>query len=268
VRVSRLARGADDGFRSELAPGLRSSDDAARLAVELAYGYARLERLSSDPPGSYAEVADPALDLEERTWLAFQIAYLGPLEGPEPFVAIERARRSWASGEVPCLAEAETGPRGAHASGLALRTPAAYRAWAQRAGSQAAVFAGEAAWTPERRFARAYERLALPGFHRGARFELLTALGQTGTYELRPGTLALGGTDPVTVAAKRLLGIGDPMLLQRRAAALAEACELPLAALDVGFYNWERGSRATLGIGTELEPDPAAVGVAESALGL
>ena len=37
--------------------------------------------------------------------------------------------------------------------------------------------------------------------------------------------------DPtLDVAAKRALGIGDPMLLERRAADLAEACSLPLEA--------------------------------------
>jgi hypothetical protein len=266
--VSHLERGADDGFRSTLAPGLRSSGDAARLAAELAWAYARLQRLAADPPGLYSELSDATLDLEERTWLAFQIAYLGPLDGPEPFAAIERARTTWASGGAPELTESESGPRGAHEPGLALRTPAAYRAWAARSGSQSAAFTGELSWTPERRFARVFERLALPGFNRAARFELLLTLGQTGVYALAPRTLALGGSDPVTVAAKRLLGIGDTMLLERRAAALAEACQLPLAALDVGFFNWERGLRTRLGMPPELEPDPTAQSLAETGLGL
>ena len=178
----------------------------------------RLERLAADPPGLYAEVADPAGDLEERTWLAFQIAYLGPLDGDEPFAAIEQARTTWASGEPPDLEGVPTGPRTAYEPGAGPRTIDAYRAWAQRSGSQAAAFAGEAAWTPERRFARAFERLALPGLDRGARFDLLATLGRLGVYELRAGALGFGGNDTVTLAAKRVLGIGDPLLLERRAA--------------------------------------------------
>ena len=149
-----------------------------------------------------------------------------------------------------------------------MRTVDAYRAWAARAGSQAAAFTGDEAWTAERRFARALERLALPGLDRAARFELLATLAATGTYELHVTALGFGGTDPVTLAAKRVLGIGDPLLLERRAAELAAACELPLAALDAGLFNWERGHRASLGMGPELEPDPALLARARVALGL
>ncbi len=149
-----------------------------------------------------------------------------------------------------------------------MATVDAYRAWAQRAGSQAAAFGGEAAWTPERRFARAFERLALPGFHRDARFDLLVTLGRLGVYEVRAGSLQIGGANEPTLAAKRVLGIGDSMLLERRAAELADACELPLEALDVGFYNWGRGQRATLGLGLSAEPDAQALAPITAALGL
>ena len=161
-----------------------------------------------------------------------------------------------------------TGPRTAYDPKRGLQTIDAYRAWAQRAGSQAAAFGGEAGWTPDRRFARVFERLALPGLHRGARFELLTSLGRLGVYDLRAGALGLGGNDPVTAAAKRVLGIGDPMLLERRAADLAEACELPLEALDVGLFNWERGERATLGVEPDTEPDQGTLAAVQAALGL
>lgn len=268
LRVSQLARGVDDGYRSALAPGLRSSADAVRLAEELAWAQARLRTLATQPPGLYAALADRATDIEERSWLAFQIAYLGPLDGPAPFAAIERARSTWASGEDPSLAEAEVGPRGAHEPGRPARTPSAYRAWAARSGSQATAFTGEPGWGADRRFARAFERLALPGFDRGARFELLVMLGQTGCFDLQAGRLALSGSDHVTVAAKRLLGIGDPMLLERRAADLAAASGLALATLDVGFYNWERGGRANLGMDPALEPDPETVSAVQAALGL
>jgi hypothetical protein len=268
VTVRKLERGADDGYRLSLVPGLKSSADAERLAEELAFAIARMDRLAVAPPGLYAEVADSSIDIEERSWLAFLIAYLGPLDEEDPFAAIERARTSWSSGEPPALEGIEVGPRGSYDPRRGTSTIDAYRAWAARAGSQAAAFGGELAWTPERRFARAFERLALPGLDRGARFDLLATLGRLGVYELRPGALAFGGSDHVTLAAKRVLGIGDPMLLERRAAALAEACQLPLEALDVGFFNWERGTRSMLGMPPDLEADPAALGTARAGLGL
>ena len=269
VRVRRLTRAADDGYRSPLAPGLRSSADAERLAEELAFAAGRLARLQKAPPGLYGEVA-AAGDPEERTWLAFQIAYLCPLDGEEPFAGIESARTSWASGLIPDLEGVPTGPRTAHDPARGTQTLEAYRSWAARAGSQTQAFTGEPAWSPERRFARAFERLALPGLHRDARYDLLVTLGSLGVFELRAGTLELGSSpsSTVTAAAKRALGIGDPLLLERRATALAEACRVPLAALDVGFYSWERGERVTLGMGSASDPDPVALDDAGRALGL
>jgi hypothetical protein len=87
-------------------------------------------------------------------------------------------------------------------------------------------------------------------------------------YDLTAGVLGFGGNDPVTLAAKRVLGIGDTLLLERRAAELAAACELPLAALDLGLFNWERGSRTGMGINPESEPDPELLRGALAALGL
>jgi hypothetical protein len=267
LRVRRLTRGTDDGYGSALLPGLRSSADAQRLAEELAFAQTRLNRLSQDPPGLYAEVAASG-DVEERAWLAFLIAYLSPLDGDDPFSAISRVRTPWAGGELPALDDVETGPRSAHDATRGTRTLEAYRAWASRAGSQAAAFTGESAWTPERRFDRVFERLALPGLHREARFDLLVTLGQLGVFELRAGALKLGGNNEVTVAAKRALGIGDPLLLERRAGELAAACGLDLAALDLGLHNWERGGRMTLGLGPDSEPDPAVLEGAADALNL
>jgi hypothetical protein len=268
LTVRRLSRAAEDGYRSGLVPGLRSSADAQRLAEELAFAATRLERLQADPPGPYAEVADASLPIEERTWLAFLIAYLGPLDDAAPFAGIEQARTAWSSGEPPRLDEAALGPRTAHEPGRGQRTIDAYRQWAERAGSQEAAFIGDAAWTPERRFARALERLALPGLHRGARFDLLATLGQLGVYELSAGALGLGGNDTVTVAAKRVLGIGDTLLLERRAADLAAASELPLEALDLGLFNWERGARSGLGVDPDTEPDSELLAAALGALGV
>jgi hypothetical protein len=104
--------------------------------------------------------------------------------------------------------------------------------------------------------------------HRDARFELLVSLGQLGLYELTAGALELGGENRVTLACKRALGIGDPLLLERRAADLAEAVGVPLAALDLGLHNWESGRRTTAGVDPDPEAVAQALGRAREALGL
>jgi hypothetical protein len=272
MTVRRVARHADDGYASDLVPGVRSVADAERLAGEIAFAATRLQVLAVDPPGLYAEVAHGDSDLEERTWLAFEIALISPQDAEEeadPFVAVRRDRRSWASGDAPVLAEGETGPRAAGDPSRAQRTSDAYRAWAQRLGSQAAGLQGEPAWSAERRFDRAFERLgSLASMDRGTRYELLVTLGRLGVYEMRGSRLHLGGSDPVTLAAKRILGIGDPLLLERRAADLAQRCGLPIEALDLGFFNWERGARYTGGLPVATAPDPSAVASARAALAL
>jgi hypothetical protein len=211
VVTRKLARAADDGYRNGLVPGLRATADAERLAAALTAAAARLE-----PPGPYPDIAAEP-DIEEASWLAF-LSVLGAADGDGG------GRPTWASGENPP----------AHA-----RTADAYRAWAARAGSQQAAYTGETAWNPRRRFARVFERLALPGFVRAARFDLLAALGAAGRYELEAGELQLAaGEDATTEAAKRVLVSGDKLLLERRARDLADACELPLAALDRGLAIW------------------------------
>jgi hypothetical protein len=218
VVTRRLARAADDGYRNPLVPGLRATADAERLAAALTAAAERLQ-----PPGPYPDVAAEP-DVEEATWLAFLLVLAG---APALREAVLAQRPAWRDGELP-----ELPPERA-------RTAGAYRAWAGRAGSQAAALSGEPAWTPQRRFARAFERLALPGFGRGARFELLTGLGAAGTYALEAGELFLAaGDDPTTEAAKRLLVSGDKLLLERRARELAEACAIPIAALDHGLAAW------------------------------
>ncbi len=268
VRVRRLVRGSDDGYRSALVPGLRSGSDSELLAQELAFAADRLRRMAADPPGLYAELADPAAELEDRLWLAFLIAYLCPLPDGDPFRAIAQARTPWRAEEHPPLQDAELGPRSPHDPRRGSRTIDAYRAWAGRAGSQQAAFTGDPSWTAERRFARMLERLALPGFDRDARYELLVSLGTLGVLPVAAGTLALGGDNEVTVAAKRALGIGDPLLLERRARALAQECGIPLAALDLGFYNWERGTRLRMGLDPAAEPEPETLHGVRQALSL
>jgi hypothetical protein len=217
----KLARAQDDGYRNPLVPGLRATADAERLAAALALAAERLE-----PPGPYEAVATEP-DREQATWLAFLLALAGPDE-PERQDAVVAAAPAFERGEPPAPLAGK-----AHAI-------AAYCGWVERAGSQVAGFTGEADWSPQRRFARVFERLALPGLGRALRFDLLATLGAAGLYELEPDTLHLSVEDDATTqAAKRALQSGDMMLLERRARDLAAACELPLAALDRGFALWD-----------------------------
>ncbi len=88
-----------------------------------------------------------------------------------------------------------------------------------------------------------FERLSLPGFGRGGRYELLVSLGRLDVVELAPASLRFGD-DATTLAAKRVFGIGDTVLLERRALALAQAVELPIEALDLALSNWGARGRA------------------------
>ena len=107
-----------------------------------------------------------------------------------------------------------------------------------------------------------FERLALPGLNRARRFDLLSALAAAGLYEMEAGELQLGpDDDPATLAAKRLLVSGDRGLLERRARDLADACGVPLAALDRGLAVWN-----TPGAHVDLVGDPPAA--IRGALGL
>lgn len=277
--MRREQRSVDDGYRCELVPGLRSSQDAGRLAREIGFAAGRLLGLESSPPGVYGEIRACA-DVEEATWTCFLAAYVSPLNGEDPFAGIEQAARcSWASGEAPNLQGVPLGPRTSHDPARGAQTIVAYRRFAEHAGSQRAAFAGEPEWSAQRRFERAFERLSLPGFGRGGRFELLVTLGRLGLYELHadslhvsaaagargPGMAARGagtaangaeagggqatGEDRTVAAAKRVFGIGDALNIERRAAALAAAAEVPLEALEPALWNWgsPEQERATMG---------------------
>jgi Alpha-glutamyl/putrescinyl thymine pyrophosphorylase clade 3 len=257
MRVRKMTQAADDGYRSDLVPGLKASADAERLAAELAFATARLAELAGEPPGLYARIGSES-DREEALWLALLTAYLSPTEDDEPFAAISSAHVPWAGGELPNLGVA-LGMRTSHEQAAGTRTVLAYRAWAQRAGSQQAAFAGEAAWTPQRRFDRLFERLALPGLGRPGRYELLVMLGRLAVVDARASSLQLTD-DATTVAAKRVFGIGDKMLLERRARELADAADLPIEALDLALFNWaapQRG-RATMGSKAAVAADDKA----------
>jgi hypothetical protein len=243
VRVRRLARGVEDGYRSPLLPGLKSSEDAERLAEEIAFATTRLSLMEqvaagTELPGtdpSWSEIAVPG-DLDARTMAAFEHV----LDGPR---GIKSGNRDDAI--------------------------AGFDAWGARSGSHAQAFAGEPSWTPERRFERVFERLGgIRGLDRDTRYELLTLLGHLGVYELRGGKLFLSGENEATWAAKRALGIGDPLLLERRAAQLAQACGMPLEALDLALHNWGSGVRTADGLHDDAEPDEGLLGQAQEAFGL
>ena len=82
-------------------------------------------------------------------------------------------------------------------------------------------------------------------------------LGRLGVFEVRPWSLQLSGDalDPTIVASKRVLGIGDPLLLQRRSGDLATGVGVPIEALDLALANWLRpeGERITAGATVSAE---------------
>jgi Alpha-glutamyl/putrescinyl thymine pyrophosphorylase clade 3 len=283
VRVRREGRAEEDGYSSPLIPGVRATADARRLAQEISFASDRLLTLELEPPGLYGEALTlAASDPERASWTCFLIAYLSPLEDEEdPFIGIRKvlaqAPTLTPDGSMPTLEDIPLGPRSSHDPARGADTLLAYRQWVQRTGgeqgTQAQALIGDAAWGPERRFERLFERLALPGLGRTGRYELLVTLGRLGLYELQANSLhlsgpgALGGGDETTVAAKRIFGIGDPLLLDRRAAALAEAVSVPIEALDLALSNWGSPERATVGVAPQGGKD-GALEQAEAALGL
>lgn len=272
VRVRREARSEDDGYVCGLVPGLHASADAARLAEEIAFASGRLGRMHAAPPDLYGELRALAGDgeLERATWMCFLAVYLSPLQGEDPFAGVRMAlerervpradavaaehRGDWSSP----LDGVPLGPRTSHDPARGTHTLRAYRQWALGAGSQERAFVGEESWTPARRFERAFERLALPGFARAGRYELLVTLGRLGLYELQPGSLHLAtgrgvaADDLTTVAAKRILAVGEPIYLERRAEAFARDLAVPIDVLDLAFANWAAPERATLGFKADV----------------
>ncbi len=241
MSVRRVARAADDGFASELVMGLHATADAERLASDIGRAVAQLKDLRTAPPAWATG--------EEGLWRAFLI---GVVAG-DPRADAELP--TWQSGELPA---------DGHAASPDM--VAAYRAWAQRAGGQAVALAGEASWTPQRRFERAFERLALPGFGRSPRYAYLRLAGTLGLADLTPSSLQVAADprDPVVIAAKRVFGIGDALLIERRAGELARACGVGLGELELALRYWGD---------TDAEPadtavDPDAEGQAHAALGL
>ncbi len=287
IRVRREGRAVEDGYSSELVPGLRASADAGRLAAEIDFAAGRLAALAAAPPGLYGEAArlGRAGELERASWICMVTAYMCPVEQGDPFASIRTVLAVTPGPEMlprelgALLDEAELGPRSSHRRGRGAATLDAYVQWlARNGGTQAAAFGGDPGWTPQRRFARVYERLALAGLTRAGRYELLVSLGRLGLYEMRPDALHLLAShgqrdDAATAGAKRVFGIGDPLLLERRAAALAAAVAIPIETLDLALANWHGPERATMGfVGgqggeSELGEPPVGTGAA-AALGV
>jgi hypothetical protein len=276
LRVHREERPREDGYASELVPGLRASADAEHLAAEIGFAAGRLGGLEQAPPGLYGEIRELATagELVRASWMCFLAVYLSPLSNEDPFRGI---RMALAEGESPLLADVPLGPCSSHTPARGAETLLAYRQWVARAGISTngvpLAFVGEEAWTAERRFERLFERLALPGFARGGRYELLVTLGRLGLYSLRAPSLELvaarggPGEDLTMLAAKRVFGIGEPVLMERRALALTQAAQIPLDALELALANWAAPARATLGFPADTE-DAEARRRAREVLGL
>jgi hypothetical protein len=270
MRVRHLERAAEDGYASPLVPGLHASADAEALADELGFAAGRLAELAVAPPELYADAAT-ATDRDEGAWLALQVVLVGPTDDDDPFVALRAAVVPWAGGAVPDADALVLGPRAPFAdAAAAVRGLAALRAWLERSGGPMAALAGDPSWTPERRFARIFERLGtVSGIGRG-RYDALEVVGRLGLVEVSADGLHAGDRDDATLAAKRVFGIGDPLLLDRRALELAEEAELPIAALDLALANVGRPAgtpRMTMGASGDAA-DEAARESAAAALGL
>lgn len=249
VVTGKLTRNADDGWRSDLLPGVRSSADALVLAQELTLAEARLSALATDEAGPWAIVAERAGDPAQAFVAALVVAVASPDEtagslatAAAAVAAIEEAvaelddtgTLTGASAVAELLDAGPRGPRAHDASGSALAVPAQL---AQRSGgSLASGLQGEASWTPERRFARLLDRLALKGLPRAVRYDLLVALGRAGALPVRADGLHLG-SDQVTDAAKRLFAVADVALLERRAAAVVETTDVAWDALELALWN-------------------------------
>ncbi len=264
--MRRERRAQDDGYRCELVPGLRAGSDATALAEEIGFASGRLAGLQTAPPGLFAEIRGLVGEgeLQRATWMCFLTVYLSPLQREDPFAGIRMALQR---GEMPTLEGIPLGPRTSHTPERGQETLLAYRHWVDRGGRSPSgrplAFVGEESWSPERRFERVFERLALPGFGRMGRYELLATLGRLDVFELHAGSLRLatgGGAatgDLTTPAAKRIFGIGEPLYLERRALAFAQALSVSLDVLDLAFANWFAGERATLGFDADTV-DPQA----------
>ena len=95
------------------------------------------------------------------------------------------------------------------------------------------------------------------------------SLGRLGLVDVSPPDLQLGeASDPAVIAAKRVFGIGERFLMERRAADLAEEADVPLDAFDLALFNFGQPETARATMGSRPTPDPALRQRVEHALGL
>ena len=258
LRVRRQERAVEDGYRSPLVPGparVRGRRAPRRGDRLLQRAPAALEALPAAPPGPLrrASARSRRARSSRRPGSCFLIAYLSPLGGrlsrSPASPALQRRRRD----EPLARTSGERAARPAHLARPGARRAARCRL--PRSGPRAGRLAGGApspatrAGLRERRFERLFERLALPGF--SARRALRAARrcsGALGLYELRADSLHLAGRARGAAPRTRrrsppsaCSAIGDPLLLERRAAGARRGDPVPVEALDLALANWARG---------------------------
>ncbi len=86
---------------------------------------------------------------------------------------------------------------------------------------------------------------------------------------MSPPDLQLGeASDQAVIAAKRIFGIGERFLMERRAADLAAEADVPLDAFDLALFNFGQPETARATMGSTAEPDPDLQDRLEQVLGL
>ena len=134
LTVRRLSRAAEDGFRSRSSPGCAPAPTPSASPRSWPSPPPGSSGSPPIPPGSTPRSPMPSRPIEERTWLAFLIAYLGPPTTRSRSPASSRRARHGARASHPGSTASPTGPRTAHEAGRGQRTIDAYRAWASGPG--------------------------------------------------------------------------------------------------------------------------------------
>ena len=235
-------------WRSPLVPGIREEALARRLANEVALAEGLLLTLSV-APGEYWADAAADRDRDRACRAVFLGVWLvGDASSTEPLAAA-RAALAGERAELP--------------DGALAKDPAAgsgdvsFERFAAREGGPYTALLADPSWRAARRFERVAERLTLPGITRALRFRLLTALGRLGIVEAQAPALLLAGAgrlDRTLAGAVRVFAHDEPQELERRAAQLADAAQIPFDVLDLALWNLADAPRCTLG---EVVGEPA-----------
>ena len=198
----------------------RAARDRRRRAPRRRARRRAAERL--EPPGPVRGRGRPSRTSSRPRWLAFLLALVGP---DAPDAARSPRRRRDPDESRPRRAAR---PRG--------RAPTAQWARARRLAGRRLHRRGRAG-RPQRRFARVFERLALPGFGRATRFELLAALGAAGLYALerRAARSSASRTTPRRRPPSACWCPATGCCSSAARATSRRRPSLPLAALDRGL---------------------------------